>query len=164
MPLVPFSSLGDSSRVWVFGADRALEDSEAAALAGLADRFLSTWTAHGQPLTCGWEWRDGRFLVVGVDENAANASGCSIDGLYRKLADFEKQHGVSLLSREQVFYRQPDGEVSSATRDEFARLSSAGTIGPDTIVFDTSVTTLGEWRERFELAAAGSWHRGLLTV
>ena len=164
MPLVPFSALSDSSRVWVFGTDRALTNAEATALARLVDDFLSTWVAHGQPLTCGWEWRDGRFLVAGVDENATHASGCSIDGLYRKLADFEKQHGVSLLSREYVFYREADGEVRSASRDEFARLSADGKIGPDTIVFDTSVTRLGEWRERFELPAAGSWHRALLAV
>ena len=164
MPLVPFDSLSDESRVWVFAAEPALDDGQAAGLLSVADDFLRQWAAHGSPLTCGRDWREARFLVIGVDPTVADASGCSIDGLYRKLAEFEKQSGASLLSRDNVFYRDAEGEVRSASRDEFAALSSTGAISTQTTVFDTSITSLGEWRERFELPAAGSWHRALLTV
>ena len=165
MPLVSFASLSDDSRVWVFGADPALDEQAAARLLAVVDSFLDEWVAHGEPLTSARELRDGRFLVIGVDQNAtAYASGCSIDGLYRKLKELERQTGTSLLSREHVYYRGGDGEVRSVTRDEFARLSSEGRIGPDTTVFDTSITSLGELRQRFELPAAGSWHKALLTV
>lgn len=164
MPVVPFKSLSAQSRVWVFGTDRPLDDSQSSELLALVDAFLADWAAHGRPLTCARDWRDGRFLTVGVDESATQASGCSIDGLYRQLAAFEKRHDVSLLSRDPVFYRDPSGEVRSVSRDEFAQLSTIGTIGPDTTVFDTSVNTSGEWQQRFELPAAGSWHRALLSV
>ena len=165
MPLVPFDSLSDDSRVWVFAADPALDEDRSKRMLELVDDFLSQWVAHGEPLTCGREWRDGRFLVVGVDQNAtAYASGCSIDGLYRKLAEFQTQTGASLLSRDRVFYRAAGGEVRSVSRDEFADLSESGAIGPDTIVYDTSISSLGEWRQRFELPASASWHRALLAV
>ncbi len=164
MPLVPFESLNDDSRVWVFAADEPLDDRRAAELLAVVDGFLAEWAAHGQPLTCGRDWRDGRFLVVGVDQTAAHASGCSIDGLYRTLAALEKKSGISLLARDRVFYRDATGEVRSTSREEFAKLSEEGEIGPDTTIFDTSVNSLGEWRERFELPAAGSWHRALLAV
>lgn len=165
MPLVSFDSLPDESRVWVFGADPALDDQRSAQLLTLVDAFLDQWVAHGEPLTCGRDWREGRFLIIGVDQSStAYASGCSIDGLYRKLAEFEKQTGASLLSRDRVYYRDAGGEVRSVSREEFASLSSSGKIGADTTVFDTSISALGELRERFELPAAGSWHRALLTV
>lgn len=165
MPLVPFASLNDESRVWVFGAEPALDDRRAAELLTATDAFLDRWIAHGEPLTCGRDWREGRFLIVGVDQDAtAYASGCSIDGLHRKLAELEKQTGASLLSRDRVYYRDSGGEVRSASREEFSQLSSAGKIGAGTTVFDTSISSLGELRERFELPAAGSWHRALLTV
>lgn len=165
MPLVPFDSLSDDSRVWVFAADPALDEKRATRLLALVDDFLSQWVAHGEPLTCGRWWRDGRFLVVGVDQSAAAyASGCSIDGLYRKLAEFEKQTGASLLSRDRVFYRDAGGEVRSVSREEFGELGAIGAIGPDTTVYDTSISSLGEWRQRFELPASASWHRALLTV
>jgi hypothetical protein len=164
MPLVPFESLPDESRVWVFAANPPLDDQRSAELLRAVDTFLAQWAAHGQPLTCGREFRDGRFLVIGADQTETGASGCSIDGLYRQLRAFEQEHGVSLMSREPVFYRDPSGEVRSASREEFARLSSSGEIGADTSVFDTSISSLGEWRERFELPAAGSWHKALLAV
>lgn len=164
MPLVPFGSLADDSRVWVFAADPALDEDRSTRLLALVDEFLGRWVAHGEPLTCGRDWRDGRFLVVGVDQNAtAYASGCSIDGLYRKLAEFERQTGASLLSRDRVFYRDA-GEVRAVSRDEFGELAASGAIGPDTMVYDTSITSLGEWRQRFELPASASWHKALLTV
>lgn len=148
----------------MFAAEPPLDDERAGQLLSVADEFLRTWAAHGQPLTCGREWLSGRFLVIAVDPAAADASGCSIDGLYRKLKEFEQLTGVSLLTRDGVFYRDAEGEVRSATRDEFARMASDGSIDADTCVFDTSITSLGEWRQRFELPAAGSWHRALLTV
>lgn len=164
MPLVPFESLSDESRAWVFAAEPPLDGALAARLLAMVDEFLEQWAAHGAPLTCGRDWREGRFLAIGADQNSAHASGCSIDGLYRKLAEFEKQHGVSLLSRDAVYYRAEGGEVRSASRDEFSQLSSGGNVGGQTSVFDTSVNSLGEWRGRFELPAAGSWHRALLAV
>lgn len=165
MPLVSFASLSDDSRVWVFAADRSLDEQTSARLLAVVDSFLAEWVAHGEPLTSARELRDGRFLVIGVDQHAtAYASGCSIDGLYRKLKEIEQETGASLLSREHVYYRGSDGEVCSVTRDEFAQLSSEGRISPDTTVFDTSITSLGELRQRFELPAAGSWHRALLNV
>lgn len=163
MPLVPFASLNDESRVWVFGAEPALDGERSTQLLALVDAFLGQWVAHGEPLTCGRDWREGRFLIIGVDQGAT-ASGCSIDGLYRKLAEFEQRTGASLLSRERVYYRGVDGDVCTVSREEFARLSSDGKIGSGTTVFDTSISSLGELRERFELPAAGSWHRALLTV
>lgn len=164
MPLVPFEALGNGSRVWVFSAEPALDSAAAARLLSRVDAFLSQWVAHGSPLTCGRAWSDDRFLVVGVDQNTAHASGCSIDGLYRALKEFEAENGVSLLSRDAVYFRDEKGDVKAVSRDTFIELSSSGTIAADTVVFDTSVNTLAEWRERFELPAAGSWHRALLAV
>lgn len=165
MPLAPFDSLSEDSRVWVFAADPALDEDRSKLLLEIVDDFLRQWVAHGEPLTCGREWRDGRFLVVGVDQSTtAYASGCSIDGLYRKLAEFQTQTGASLLSRDRVFYRAVGGEVRSTSRDEFGELAASGAIGPDTIVYDTSISSLGEWRQRFELPASASWHRALLVV
>ena len=44
------------------------------------DAFLDQWNAHGSALTCAREWRDDRFLAIGVDQSTAGASGCSASG------------------------------------------------------------------------------------
>ena len=162
MPVVPFETLPDASRVWVFGSDRPLaEDATKRLLTGV-DAHLADWKEHGAPLTVGREWRDGRFLVVAVDQSTAGASGCSIDGLFRVLQQLEREVGASLVGGGRVFYRGGHGEVQSASRADVAALAHSGVISKDTVVFDTSLTDLGAFRAGFERRAKESWVNELL--
>ena len=162
MPLVRMEDLPDNSRTWVFGADRDVEASSAKLLLREVDRFLSEWHAHGAPLTVARDWRDNRFLTVAVDQSTAGASGCSIDGLYRALKSLEPKLGASLVTSGLIFYRDANGRIDSVDRERFATLSAQGEITTDTRVFDPTVTTLREWRARFELNAEDSWHAKLM--
>lgn len=162
MPIVQIEDLPESARTWVFGSDRTLDASASDFLLREVDRFLSQWHAHGAPLTVGRDWKYGRFLTVAVDQSTAGASGCSIDGLFRSLKALEPRLGASLVTSGLIFYRGPKGAIESVDRERFTPLSAEGKVQPDTRVFDPTVTTLGEWRARFELDAAQSWHSGLL--
>lgn len=167
MPLIPFDTLPPSSRVWVFGSSLPLDDNAAARLLAETDRFLEQWNAHGHPLYSGRDWRDDRFLTIAVDQSTAGASGCSIDGLYRALRALETAFGTELLGGGLVFYRRPvtadgGGDVQAVARADFVSLASSGQVDRDTSVFDLSVETLGEWRERFEGPAHRSWHAPLV--
>lgn len=162
MPLVQIQDLPDSSRVWVFGAERDIDAGATDLLLREVDRFLEQWHAHGEPLTAARHWKYGRFLTIAVDQSTAGASGCSIDGLYRSLKALEPRLGASLVTSGLVFYRDAAGRVQSVDREQFSALGAADKIGPDTRVFDPTVTTLGEWRARFELNAEDSWHSRLL--
>jgi hypothetical protein len=162
MPIVQFQELPDASRTWVFGSDRTLDASKSEQVLKEVDRFLSQWKAHGAALTNGRDWKYGRFLTIAVDQSTEGASGCSIDGLFRALKALEPQLGASLVTSALVFYRDANGEVQSVDRERFGSLSADGRISSDTSVFDPTVTTLGEWKARFELKAKYSWHAALL--
>lgn len=162
MPTVPFTTLPDSARVWVFGSHRPLADDEAARLIVEVEEFLARWHAHGTPLYNGYDWRDQRFLTIAVDQSTVGASGCSIDGLYRSLRTLEDSLGTSILEGGLVFYREGESGVAGVSRPEFRSLAAEGRVGPDTSVFDLSVENLGEWRERFEAPASDGWHASLL--
>ena len=162
MPLVQIEDLPNNARTWVFGADRDLDRGATDLLLNEVDRFLSQWHAHGSPLTAARDWKYGRFLTVAVDQSTAGASGCSIDGLFRSLKAMEPRLGASLVTSGLVFYRDKKGEIQSVDRERFTELSAEGKINHKTKVFDPTVTTLGEWRARFELDTAHSWHSGLL--
>jgi hypothetical protein len=162
MPRVAFDSLPDDARVWVFGAASDLAPPKSERLLSAVDDFLAQWNAHGSPLRCGREWRDGRFLAIGVDQSTAGASGCSIDGLFRTLARLEPELGTSLLGGGRVYYRDAEGRVRATTRATFNQLAHDGHVGPETPVFDTSITTAGAWREQFERPARESWHAELI--
>jgi hypothetical protein len=162
MPLVPLQKLPDASRSWVFSADRTLSDQQSQELMPEVDRFLGSWNAHGAPLTVGRDFKYGRFLTVAVDQSTAGASGCSIDGLFRTLKSLEPKIGASLVTSGLIFFRDNSGEIESVDRETFTQLGADGKIASDTRVFDPTVTTLGEWRARFELPLRDSWHARLI--
>lgn len=160
MPLVQIEDLPDDSRVWVFGADNDLGEGAADLMLREVDRFLADWHAHGAPLTSARDWRYKRFLTIAVDQSTAGASGCSIDGLFRSLKALQPRLGASLVTSGLVFYRDKKGRIQSVDREGFTALGDE--ITPKTKVFDPTVTTLGEWRARFELNAEDSWHARLI--
>ena len=161
MAVVQFEDLPNSSRAWVFGSDRTLNDAESKILMTEVDGFLHQWKAHGAELTVGRSWKHGRFLTIAVDQSTAGASGCSIDGLFRSLKALEPKLGASMVTSGLIFYCDENGKVQSVNREEFAALGAKGKIGPQTRVFDPTVTSLGEWRARFELDLKDSWHSRL---
>ena len=160
--IIPFESLPAESRIWIFASGRALDGHAETQLMARTDAFLEHWKAHGEPLRCARRWSDGHFLVVGVDPTTANASGCSIDGLFRALKGLEDEIGTQLVGGGRIFYRDEHGAPRAATRQEFSDLARHGAVNAETCVFDTSLTTAGDLRSGFERPAGESWVAGLL--
>jgi hypothetical protein len=161
MSVVRMEDLPDHSRVWVFGSDRTLDADQTRTLMSTVDPFLQQWKAHGAELTVGRDWRAGRFLTIAVDQSTAGASGCSIDGLFRALKSLESKLGASMVTSGLIFYKDANGAVQSVDRAGFTELGTKGEVGPHTRVFDTTVTSLAEWRARFEIDLKNSWHARL---
>src|SRR2546428_1303777 len=144
MPVVEFSALPDIARVWVFASDRPLTGADAQALLRDVDRFLDQWKAHGSPLRCAREWKEDHFLAIGVDPTIEQASGCSIDGLFRSLQTLEHGLNTRLVAGGRVFYRGPRGEPTLASRSDIHDLAAKGELTDNTPVFDTSITAAAE--------------------
>lgn len=159
MPLKPFDSLPDDSRLWSFGCSRPLGEAEEGEFLDRLDRFLDEWRAHGQPLDVGRDWRDGRLLLVAVDESTVPPSGCSIDALVRTLKSEEELLGVKLVDNSVLWVRDRSGEPATVTRLGFAEKVASGEFGVETPVFDFTLTRLGDLRQgKWETPAGRSWH------
>jgi hypothetical protein len=161
MPRVEFDQLPPNARVWVFASDRPLTGNDRTTLLHEVDAFLEQWKAHGAPLRCAREWRDDRFLVIGVDPTAEQASGCSIDVLFRGLRSLEQSLSTGLVAGGRVFYRDAD-DIRVAKRNDIHSLADRGELDADTPVFDTTLTDVASYRERFERPARESWLASLL--
>jgi hypothetical protein len=158
MPRVSFEELPANGRLWVFPADRVLTAEEGHRLLESVDDFLAGWAAHGAPLRSARELRDGRFLLVGVDVDAESPSGCSIDALVNVLRTWGTDHDVRLIDHAPVWYRV-GGEIRTASRAEFRAAAETGDVQPSTLVFDTSLTSVGQARDGdLERPAAETWH------
>ncbi len=157
MPMVPFNSLPDTARLWVFAVSRELDEREQTQLFAEVDAFLDTWAAHSTPLTAGREFRYDRFLLVAVDEAAAGVSGCSVDALIRRLRELEQRLDIVMLDNGPVHYRD-DGHIARVTRRQLPDLVEQRKLTADTIVFDNTAPTVGAVRAgRWEAPARETW-------
>jgi hypothetical protein len=159
MPRIPFERLPDDSRLWVFGAERSLSDTERTALLAEVDRFLDDWRAHGTPLTAARDLRDERFLLVAVDQASVPPSGCSIDAMVSVLKGLEGRLRVGLVEHGAIHYRDRSGALRRVDRPGFKRLVETGEVDGDTPVIDTTLTRLGALRAgELERPARATWH------
>lgn len=155
--LVDFNTLPDTARIWIYQANRSFTSDELEVIKGELDNFLVHWTAHGKDLKAGYEVRYKRFLIIGLDQSAQAATGCSIDASVHFIQQLEKKYDVELLDKMNVSYKQ--GEfVAYKTLLEFKAMGKQKAISKNTIVFNNLVATKGEYKEHWEVPASESWH------
>ena len=66
--LVPFESLPEEARIWVYQSNRPFTEEEIQHIAKDLEAFLTQWTAHGSDLQAGYELPYNRFIVIGLDQ------------------------------------------------------------------------------------------------
>ena len=155
--LVPFDSLPENARVWIYQANRSFTEEEAVEITNKAEAFLQAWTAHGTGLEAGFELRYRRFLVIGLNQEVNAASGCSIDASVRFIQQLEHEYGVDLLDKMNVSYRQGDF-IAYKPLTDFKKMAKDKAVSLNTIVFNNLVTNKHEYQNFWEVAAADSWH------
>jgi len=154
----PLDQLVSESRIWVYGAERALSSEETLYISTKLQEFVSNWVSHRQELRAGADVLHNRFLVIAVDETNAEASGCSIDGSVRYLQELGAEMGIDFFNRMRFSFRDSGGNILTVGRDEFKELYRNGQLNNDSIVFDPLVKELGELRQIFERPLEDSWH------
>ena len=158
MPRIRFGEMPDDGRLWVFGLGRDLSTAEEAGFLGAVDNFPDSWAAHGAALRCAGELRHGRFLLVAVDEASIPPSGCSIDAMVRVLKQAEVQLDTTIVDHTAVWFLDSEG-VQRVDRATFGTMARAGTVSPDTTVFDNTVTRVRQLRDgEWEAPAREAWH------
>lgn len=105
---VSFTTLPDSSRIWVYQADRQLKKEEIEIISVELAAFVKQWTAHGASLKAAFEIRYNHFIVIGLDEEMAGASGCSIDSLFRAIQTIGIKTGIDFFNRNIVAFKNND--------------------------------------------------------
>lgn len=150
--------LVSESRIWVYGAERALTDAETSTIRTRLQEFVASWVSHRRELKAGADVLHNRFLVVAVDETQAEASGCSIDGSVHFIKELGAELGIDFFNRMRFSYRDGNGNIHTVGRDEFKELYKNGGLENDSIVFDPLVKELGELRQIFERPLEDSWH------
>ena len=155
--LVDFKILPESSRVWIYQANRSFSEEELDELRKELDTFVTAWTAHGADLKAGYEIRYKRFLIIALDQSLNSASGCSIDASVHFIQNLEKKYNVELLDKMNVSYKQ-GAYIAYKPLVDFKKMARQKAVSPNTIVFNNLVANIGEYLEHWEVPASESWH------
>ena len=155
--LVPFSSLPDHARVWIYPASRPFSASEKEEISGMLSQFLNQCATHGTPLKTAYDLPYDRFIVIGLDEEVQGASGCSIDASVHLIQQLEVKLDVVLLDKMNVCYREKE-QILYTPLKEFRKLAKSPKVNLDTIVFNNLVVDKAEYESIWEVPAYDSWH------
>ncbi len=159
--LVDFNTLSETSRIWIYQANRSFSEDELVQIETKLDSFINQWTAHGADLKSGYEIKYKRFIVIALDQDLNAATGCSIDASVHFIQQLEKEYNVDLMDKMNVSFKQ--GEyVAYKTLKDFKKMAKDRSVSPNTIVFNNLVTNIAEYKEEWEVPAKESWHNRFL--
>lgn len=154
---IPFENLPEESRIWIYQSNRKFSDDEVTEIKNDLKAFVEDWSAHGTSLEASYIIQYNRFIILAVNQEVQQATGCSIDKSVEFIQALEQKYKVDLLDKMNVTYRQGEYITHKSLLD-FKRMAKEKAVSSNTIVFNNLVNTIEEWKESWEVPAAESWH------
>ena len=154
---VPFENLPEDSKIWIYQSNRKFSDDEMTEIENDLKSFIENWSAHGTGLEASYLLKYNRFIILAVNQEVQQATGCSIDSSVAFIQNLEQKYQVDLLDKMNVTYKQGEFLTHKSLLD-FKRMAKEKAVSPNTIVFNNLVNTIEEWRESWEVPAEDSWH------
>ena len=104
-----------------------------------------------------FELRYDRFIIIAVNQQINNASGCSIDNSVRFMKKLENKYQVDLFDKMNVIYKK-NKHLFHKKLNEFISMYKSNSVTQNTIVFNNLVKTIREYKDQWEVPAKDSWH------
>ena len=152
-----FENLPVESRIWIYQSNRKFSDDEIIEIEKDLQSFIDEWMSHGTPLEASFITKYNRFLILAVNQDVQQATGCSIDKSVEFIQKLEQKYKVDLLDKMNVTYKQGEFLTHKSLLD-FKRMAKEKAVSENTIVFNNLVNTIEEWKENWEVPASDSWH------
>jgi len=157
---VEFDKMPDTSRIWIYQSNREFSSEEENVIKRNTKKFIDNWTRHGDDLKGSFTMVYNRFVVIAVDENFANVSGCSIDASVRFIQQIQSELNIDLLNKLHIAFKTND-DVNSVSLNDFRLFIASDKITQNTIVFNNLVNTKADFESKWEVPAKESWHQRL---
>ena len=153
---VSFDQLPDSSRIWVYQASRKLSASEIAMMEETLKDLCNSWKAHGAELHTSFSIQYSQFILLGVDESMAGASGCSIDGSVRQLKEIQSHIGIDLFDRTQVAFLSGE-TVEVVKMTDLKNHFLSGRLNGASLLFNNAISQKGDLKKNWLIPVEKSW-------
>ncbi|HEX8575831.1 MAG TPA: ABC transporter ATPase [Flavobacterium sp.] len=154
---VPFESLPEESKVWIYQSNRKFSDEEINQIKTDLTAFITDWSAHGTSLEASFILKYNRFIIIAVNQETQIATGCSIDASVQFIQELEKRYNVDLLDKMNVTFKLGE-HIAHKTLIDFKKMAKEKAVTENTIVFNNLVNNIAEFNESWEVPAMDSWH------
>jgi hypothetical protein len=154
---VPFETLPEESRIWIYQSNRKFSDTEITEIEATLKEFVENWAAHGTGLEASFVVKYNRFIILAVNQEGQQATGCSIDASVHFIQGLESKYDVSLLDKMNVTFKSGE-HIAHKPLIDFKKMAKDKAVSAETIVFNNLVNTVGEWQDFWEVPAGESWH------
>jgi len=155
--LVEFNTLPEESRIWIYQSNRKLSDAEIEEINTSLIEFIENWSAHGTSLEASYLIQYNRFIILSVNQEVQNVTGCSIDASVAFIQNLEQKYSIDLLDKMNVTYKQGEFITHKSLLD-FKQMVKEKAVNKDTIVFNNLINTIQELNDCWEVPASESWH------
>ncbi|HCZ36900.1 MAG TPA: hypothetical protein DHV26_13345 [Cytophagales bacterium] len=152
---LPFENLPAESRVWIYTGSRAFTEKETETITALLHAFCEQWVAHGHPLQSSFQILENQFVVLAVNEDFHNPSGCSIDSSVGVLRKIQETTGIDLLDRKRVPFLV-NQKIELITLAHLKIQFQQGILQSSILTFNTLATTKHQL-QNWKLPAESSW-------
>jgi hypothetical protein len=154
---VPFESLPLESRIWIYQSNRKFSDEEMNEIETDLQAFLVNWSAHGTSLESSYQLKYNRFIILAVNQEVQNATGCSIDSSVEFIQGLEAKYNVDLLDKMNVTFKLGE-HIAHKPLIDFKKMVKDKAVTENTIVFNNLINNIEEFNESWEVPAIESWH------
>lgn len=161
--LVSFDSLEDTSKIWIYQSNREFSEKEVAEISHNLENFISAWKRHGDDLKASYQIKYNQFIVIAVDENFNEVSGCSIDASVNLMKQFEQKFGIDLTNKLNISFKD-NNNINVVSMADFQNYAKLQKITSKTIVFNNMITNKGDFEKNWEVTADKSWHKRFLSI
>ena len=153
---VPFQSLPEYSRIWIYQANKKLDVKSIAILSETLKTFTENWMVHGQPMHASFDIRFDHFVILAANEGINAASGCSIDSSVRTLKEIGQAIQVDFFDRSEVAFKNA-GEVLTLNINTLKNSLANKEWNADTLVFHNLLTEKSQLDTAWLIPAKASW-------
>lgn len=153
---IPFNEMSDQARIWIYQADRQMSAEEQKLVAESLTSFCTSWTAHNKALSASFTIDYNHFVILAVDENDHQASGCSIDSSVHFITRLGNQLNIDFLNRSQIAFLI-DNNIKTYPLPNIKEKITSGEIKPEDQVFNNNILFKKELNTSWLIPVKQSW-------
>jgi len=128
-----------NQRIWLYQFASKLNTHQLSDIEESLKHFAENWNSHGQSLNAKTTILASHYLLISVDENTFEASGCSIDKCTHFLKEVNETYNLDLFNRLMIGIYKNES-LLFFTKTELQEALANGVISSEDFFIDLSIS------------------------